>query len=54
MTEGTRVSDVKGVLRGRIVRVFGPVARPYYSIRPLRVPPPAEGAALLGAGLVLE
>jgi len=54
VTEGTRVSDVKGVLRGRIVRVFGPVARPYYSIRPLRVPPPAEGAALLGAGLVLE
>ena len=54
VTEGTRVADARGVVRGRVIRVFGPVARPYFSIRPMRVPPPAEGAALLGAGLVLE
>ncbi len=54
VTEGTRVADARGVLRGKVVRVFGPVARPYLSIRPQRVPAPAEGAALLGAGLLIE
>jgi rRNA processing protein Gar1 len=52
--EGTRVADARGIVRGRVVRVFGPVARPYFSVRPQRVPSPAEGAALLGAGLTVE
>ena len=54
VTEGTRVADSRGIVRGRVVRVFGPVASPYFSVRPMRVPPPAEGAALLGAPLVSE
>jgi rRNA processing protein Gar1 len=50
--EGTTVRDARGIVRGRVVRVFGPVARPYLSIRPRRTPTPAEGLALLGASLV--
>jgi rRNA processing protein Gar1 len=52
--EGTNVTDVRGVVHGRVVRVFGPVARPYYSVRPRRPPTPAEGVALLDATLVRE
>ncbi len=52
--EGTPVRDARGLLPGRIVRVFGPVARPYYSVRPRRPPTPAEGEAILGANLVRE
>lgn len=52
--EGTNVADVRGLLRGRVLRVFGPVARPYLSVRPRRPPTPAEGAALLGAEMVRE
>ena len=52
--EGTNVADARGVLRGRVLRVFGPVARPYLSVRPRRPPTPAEGAALLGAELIRE
>ncbi|HTW56261.1 MAG TPA: H/ACA RNA-protein complex component Gar1 [Thermoplasmata archaeon] len=49
--EGTSVADARGAFQGRVVRVFGPVARPYYSVRPRRPPSPAEGAQLLGAEL---
>ena len=52
--EGTLVRDARGVLRGKIVRVFGPVDRPYFSVRPRRTPTPAEGLALLGATLQRE
>ena len=52
--EGTLVSDARGVVRGQVVRVFGPVARPYLSVRPRRTPSASEGAALLGATLVRE
>jgi rRNA processing protein Gar1 len=52
--EGTRVRDARGVVRGTIVRVFGPVARPYYSVRLSRPPTPAEGMALLDATLQRE
>jgi rRNA processing protein Gar1 len=52
--EGTLVSDARGVVRGQVVRVFGPVSRPYLSVRPRRTPSAAEGAALLGATLVRE
>ncbi|MGB6442390.1 MAG: H/ACA RNA-protein complex component Gar1 [Thermoplasmata archaeon] len=52
--EGTNVTDARGVLHGRVVRVFGPVARPYLTVRPRRPPTPAEGVALLDATLVRE
>ncbi|MGP8076282.1 MAG: H/ACA RNA-protein complex component Gar1 [Thermoplasmata archaeon] len=54
VAEGTLVSDVRGVVRGQVVRVFGPVVRPYLSVRPRRTPSASEGAALLGATLVRE
>jgi len=46
--EGASVVDGRGLLEGRVVRVFGPVARPYLLLRPRRTPSPADGAALLG------
>ena len=52
--EGTLVTDTAGTVRGQVVRVFGPVARPYLSVRPRRTPGPSEGAALLGRNLVRE
>ena len=52
--EGTPVRDARGLVRGRIVRVFGPVARPYLSVRPRRVPTPAEGLSVIGGALVGE
>ena len=50
--EGTSVVDGSGRFSGRIVRVFGPVVRPYVSVRPRRTPREAEAALLLGATLV--
>lgn len=50
--EGTNVVDASGRFSGRIVRVFGPVARPYVSVRPRRMPREAEAALLLGTTLV--
>ena len=50
--EGTHVVDATGRFSGRIVRVFGPVGRPYVSVRPRRPPRDAEAALLLGATLV--
>ncbi len=50
--EGTNVVDATGRFSGRIVRVFGPVARPYVSVRPRRPPREADAAMLLGATLV--
>jgi rRNA processing protein Gar1 len=52
--EGTNVTDSRAVLHGRVVRVFGPVARPYLSVRARRPPTPAEGIALLDATLLRE
>ena len=54
VVEGTGVRDARGILHGKIVRVFGPVDRPFLSVRPRRVPTPAEGVALLGSALVRE
>jgi len=48
-TEGTIVRDARGRLEGRVVRVFGPVQRPYLLLRPRRAPSPIDGASLLGA-----
>jgi len=52
--EGTAVRDPSGSVRGEVVRVFGPVSRPYLSVRPRRTPTAAEGAALVGRTLVRE
>jgi rRNA processing protein Gar1 len=52
--EGTNVADPTGTLRGRVSRVFGPVARPYLSVRPRRAPAPAEAVGLLGQSLLRE
>ena len=52
--EGSLVTDASGSMHGQVVRVFGPVARPYLSVRPRRTPSPTEGAALLGRTLVRE
>ena len=52
--EGTAVTDARGVFHGRIVRVFGPVGRPYLTVRARRPPTPAEGVALVDATLVRE
>jgi rRNA processing protein Gar1 len=52
--EGTAVTDARSVVHGRVVRVFGPVARPYLVVRPRRTPTPAEGLRLLDAMLVRE
>jgi len=52
--EGTNVTDSRGTMHGRVVRVFGPVARPYLSVRLRRPPTPAEGIALLDATLLRE
>ena len=54
VSEGTWVRDVRGNVRGQVVRVFGPVARPYLSVRPRRTPSALEGTALLGTSLVRE
>ncbi|MCI4329299.1 MAG: H/ACA RNA-protein complex component Gar1 [Thermoplasmata archaeon] len=53
-TEGTVVVDATGRYRGRVTRVFGPVARPYFAVRLRRTPNPAEGVALVGQPLVAE
>ncbi len=52
--EGTPVVDPSGSIPGEVVRVFGPVARPYYSVRIERTPRPREAAALIGAPLIVE
>jgi len=50
--EGTPVTDRTGTLRGTVARVFGPVERPYLTVRLPHPPRPADGAALIGATLV--
>ena len=52
--EGTAVTDRAGRIHGRVYRVFGPVGRPYLSIRLRRAPRPADARALVGATLVTE
>lgn len=47
--EGSGVREAEGRLEGRVVRVFGPVARPYLLVRPRRLPSPVDGAALVGS-----
>ncbi|MHB1434945.1 MAG: H/ACA ribonucleoprotein complex subunit GAR1 [Thermoplasmata archaeon] len=49
--EGAIVGVPHGSFEGKVVRIFGPVARPYWSVRPRRVPSVEEGVALLGSTL---
>jgi rRNA processing protein Gar1 len=53
-SEGTTVRDHSGEVRGRVTRVFGPVERPYLSVRLRRAPKLEEGLRLVGATLVRE
>ena len=52
--ERARVADERGSLEGVVVRVFGPVARPYYAVRPRRPLSPADGLRAIGATLWVE
>ncbi len=52
--EGTRVTEARGAFEGRVVRVFGPVSRPYLSIRPRRAPGPAEALRGIGSTVLRE
>jgi rRNA processing protein Gar1 len=52
--EGTRVTDPNGIVHGRVSRVFGPVARPYLSVRLKRTPRLEDGVRLVGAPLRRE
>ena len=52
--ERSRVTDERGTIHGVVVRVFGPVARPYYSVRPRRALTPAEGLRVIGSTLWVE
>ncbi len=52
--ERSRVADERGDVRGVVVRVFGPVARPYYAVRPRRTLTPAEGLRVIGSTLWVE
>jgi rRNA processing protein Gar1 len=52
--EGTMLTDEEGRFRGRIVRVFGPVAHPYLAVAPRRPLPPEEALALVGSTLWTE
>ncbi len=54
VTEGTMVVEPRSGVRGVVLRVFGPVAQPYLTVRPRRAPSPAEGLRLIGASLVEE
>ena len=51
---GTPVRDPEGRFRGQVMRVFGPVASPYLSVRPRRALGAAEALALVGTRLVVE
>lgn len=52
--EGTAVGDARGIVHGRVGRVFGPVEHPYFTVRLRRAPRPQEGASLVGSALVEE
>ena len=53
-SEGHMVFDRTGRNLGRVARVFGPVAQPYLSVRPLRPPTISEAAAWIGAAVLDE
>lgn len=52
--EGTLVEDRRGKFSGRVVKVFGPVAKPYISVRPRRTPGPEEMLSMIGEMLFVR
>lgn len=50
--EGSEVVAGSPALRARVIRVFGPVARPYYSLRPARPVRLTEAHRLLGSNVL--
>ena len=52
--EGTSVTDARGLVHGRVARIFGPVEHPYFTVRLRRAPRPHDGASLVGSALVRE
>ncbi len=52
--EGTPVREPRTHLRGVVVRLFGPVAQPYLSVRPRRPISPAEAVRLVGATVGID
>ncbi|MCI4338514.1 MAG: H/ACA RNA-protein complex component Gar1 [Thermoplasmata archaeon] len=50
--EGSELAAEGGGVRARVVKVFGPVSRPYYSLRPARPLRLTEASRLLGASMV--
>ena len=49
--EGTEVVGADRNFRGTVVRVFGPVARPYLTVQPRRSPRATEAVGLIGSTL---
>lgn len=49
--EGSEVRCSVAAFRGTVVRVFGPVTRPYLAVRPGRSLKAGEAALLIGASL---
>lgn len=54
VVEGSSLADAEGRFRGRVVRVFGPVASPYLSVAPRRPLSAEEALALVGTPLMME
>ena len=52
--ERSRLVDRSGTIHGEVLRVFGPVSRPYVSVRLVRPLGAAEGARLVGSPLSLQ
>lgn len=52
--EGTLVADPDGRFRGRVTRVFGPVAHPYLSVAPRRPLSTEQALSLVGTPLWTE
>ncbi len=52
--EGTYVSEPRTRFQGRVLRVYGPVSRPYLSVRPRRPLTAEQGLDLLGRSLLRD
>ena len=50
-SEGISLASEDGSFRGRVMRIFGPVSRPYAVVEPKGPLPTARGAALVGQRL---
>ncbi len=50
-SEGAELTSGRGEFSGTVLRVFGPVGRPYLSVRPRRPLGAREATALIGTTL---